>query len=181
MKSLYLTAILPPDDITTQIDEIRKECAATFNAKAALKPPVHITLFRPLKLDEERENELLTLLESVKQAHEPFEIELKDFDIFRRHVLYINVVKNEALGHLAHHIRDEYLEHSFAAAEASDQKEFHPHITIAFRDISPAIFPKLWAAYKDRIYTSKFRVEKFTLLKHDSAKWLPYRTYSLTR
>lgn len=179
MKNLYLTAILPPDDLTTEIDGIRKSCATRFKVSAALKPPVHITLFRPIKLDKDLEGELVAVLENIKKSNQPFTVELKDFDIFRKHVVFINVLKSLELWKLADQVKDEYYEHKLAMKDPNDHKDFHPHITIAFRDIPPQIFPELWAFYKDSRYTASFSVNSFSLLKHDGSKWLPYKNFDL--
>ena len=60
--SLYLTAILPPKDLSEQIDDIRQELSDRYKIFAALKPPVHITLFRPVNIDESIEDNLVKLL-----------------------------------------------------------------------------------------------------------------------
>jgi 2'-5' RNA ligase len=181
MKSLYLTAILPPEELTQQIDEIRQECASRFNVKAALKPPVHITLFKPIKLESDREKELLQILQGIKHNHEPFKIELENFDTFNSRVVYIRVLKNHSLWDLEHQITKAYKHHQIDGQEVGSNKAFHPHITIAFRDIAPATFPVMWAEYKNKKFKRAFVADHFTLLKHNGEKWLPFQNFELQK
>ncbi|MBS1587392.1 MAG: hypothetical protein JSS82_17800 [Bacteroidetes bacterium] len=44
VKCQYLLAIRPPAELTDEIHQIRIAFAEKYNCKAALKPPVHITL-----------------------------------------------------------------------------------------------------------------------------------------
>src|SRR4051812_7649454 len=93
MKNLYLIAILPPEQLSEQIDSIRHECAERYHVKAGLKPPVHITLFRTFFLETHLEDYLLKLLLPVTD-NQPFEQELDNFNSFNMHALYICAIKN---------------------------------------------------------------------------------------
>jgi 2'-5' RNA ligase len=181
MKSLYLTAILPPEELTQQIDEIRKECAVRFNVKAALKPPVHITLYKPIKLEADREKELLQILQGIKRNHEPFKVELENFDTFNSTVVYIRVLKNQGLWNLEHEIKKAYKDRGIDTEEESSNKAYHPHITIAYRDIPRATFPVMWTAYKNKKFKRNFMASHFTLLKHNGEKWLPLQNFDLMK
>ena len=88
MESLFFVAILPPPEISAGIDEIRKQCSINYQVYSALKPPVHITLIPPFKLNVTLENKLITSLQYCRNFR-PFEQELRDFDGFPPKVIFI--------------------------------------------------------------------------------------------
>jgi 2'-5' RNA ligase len=56
-------------------------------------------------------------------------------------------------------------------------KPFHPHITLAFRDLKKDKFEIAWQEFKGKKYTEKFDVNGITLLKHDGKVWIPYANF----
>jgi 2'-5' RNA ligase len=176
MKNLYLTAILPPAQLSEQIDDIRKECAERFNVKAGLKPPVHITLYRPFFLEQKREAHLVKLLLPVTD-HVPFEQELENFNSFHMHTLFVRALKNPFLSSLQRSISSIMSRNKIDPREVKGNTLFNPHITIAYRDIPPEVFPLMWAEYRDRKFKRSFTIDGFTLLKHDRKKWNIFREF----
>ncbi|HCN84679.1 MAG TPA: hypothetical protein DIT07_13830 [Sphingobacteriaceae bacterium] len=178
MKNLYLIAILPPQQLSEQIDEIRKECAERHNVKAALKAPAHITLFRPFFLEPKRENWLIKLLlPATNQV--PFEQELENFDSFNMHVVFIRAIKNASVTSLHRSISAIINRNKIDPKEVKGNTLFRPHITIAYRDIPPEVFPVMWEEYKNRKFKRDFIVESFSLLKHDCKQWNVFREFYL--
>jgi 2'-5' RNA ligase len=178
MKNLYLLAILPPKQLSEQIDDIRKECAERFNVKAGLKPPVHITLFRPFFLEPEREDWLVRLLLPASVLP-PFEQELENFDSFNTHTVFIRALKNSSIAVLQRTISAIINRHKIDPKEVKGNTLFRPHVTIAYRDISPEVFPGMWEEYKNRTFKRNFKVDGFSLLKHDGKRWNILRNFPL--
>jgi len=171
MESLYFVAILPPDEISAEIDEIRKQCSVDHKVYSALKPPVHITLAAPFKLNSQFEPKLLSSLEMVRNFS-AFDQELKNFDGFPSHTVYINALKNPGIITLFKIIKNALKPYS------NDTKgPIRPHITIAYRDVGSA-YPDIMEEYKKRKYKAQFTVDKFSLLKHDGKKWNIFKEYS---
>ena len=179
MTSLYFIAILPPEELSEQIDDIRKECAERFQVKAGLKPPVHITLYRPFHLEQELENHLIKSLSTVTYSHSPFEQQLENFDSFNAHTLYIRAIKNPKLAALQKNITSVILRHKLDVREVKGNTLFTPHVTIAYRDIPPETFPLIWETFKDKKFKRSFMTERFALLKHDGKKWNVLKNYGL--
>jgi len=169
--SLYLTAILPPEELSEQIDEIRKEFSERYNIFAALKPPVHITLYRPVNMDESLEQHLIKQLKPVRYNHNPFTQELLNFDSFNIQTLYITAVKNPLLSALQKDISAVFTKNKIDPKEVKGNTAFHPHLTIAYRDIPPDVFPAIWNELKNRKFKRSFLLDRFTLLKHNGKKW----------
>lgn len=48
---------------------------------------------------------------------------------------------------------------------------FTPHVTVGFRDLTPAAFHQAWAEFEHRSFSADFEVPTLTLLRHDGQKW----------
>lgn len=171
MKSLYLLAILPPTDLSAQIDSIRKECSEKFEVYKALKPPVHITLYRPIFMEESFEKKFSTLMKEIGYSVKPFVQKLENFDEFNSQVVCIKALKNPELINLRQSIVSVFRKHRIDPKETTGSLPFIPHITIAYRDVLPEVFPLVWHEYKDRKFKKQFLIDHFTLLKHDKKQW----------
>lgn len=179
--SLYLTAILPPADLSEEIDEIRKELSVKYQVFAALKPPVHITLYRPLDVESKLENYLINLLKPIGNLHKPFVQELENFDSFNNKTLFVHCLKQPLLNNLQKDISTVIYKNQIDVPEVKSNSSFHPHITIAYRDVKPEVFIPLWDEFKNRKLKRRFTVDRFTLLKHDGKKWQPIEHFSLSK
>ncbi|HXH98820.1 MAG TPA: 2'-5' RNA ligase family protein [Sphingobacteriaceae bacterium] len=171
MKSLYLLALLPPPDLSSQINEIRKECSEKFKVYKALKHPVHITLYRPISMEETFEKKFIQLMKSVGRTVKPFTQELENFHEFNSQVICIRALKSAELNDLRQSIVSVFRKHRIDPKETKGSLAFIPHITIAYRDVLPEVFPLIWEEYKDQKFKKKFLAERFSLLKHDLKQW----------
>ena len=52
-----------------------------------------------------------------------------------------------------------------------DDRFFHPHITIANRDMKPAHFEKAWEHFSNKKFSETFDMNSISLLKLGQAKW----------
>lgn len=87
-----MAALEPPPSIAKTIRLLQVEFAARYGSKAALKPPVHITLSPPVYLDEEALGQYRSALLEVSKNAGPFGISLRDFSFFKNNrVLFIRV------------------------------------------------------------------------------------------
>lgn len=170
----WLIALVPPPDTSARIDELRTEFAANYNCVAALKQPVHLTLYEPFRLpDADMEAQLDKLRRSVA-THDSFRLELKNFNFFenaKSPVIYIDVVPNADLKTLKTgivRVTDELF-----GFESLSRKTFHPHFTIGYRDISPEVFPQVKEAYRRRTYSAVFKVDHVVVFRHNQRKWMP--------
>ncbi|MBC8051929.1 MAG: 2'-5' RNA ligase family protein [Sphingobacteriaceae bacterium] len=179
--NLYLTAIIPPPELSEQIDDIRKELSERYKIYAALKPPIHITLYRPVNVDESFENTLLKLLKPVGFKHSPFKQDLLNFDSFNIQTLFIAGVKNPLLSTLQKDVAAVFNKNKIDPKEVKGNTTFHPHVTIAYRDIPPDVFPKIWNELKNRKFKRTFVIDHFTLLKHDGKKWQIFKEFPLQK
>jgi 2'-5' RNA ligase len=64
-------------------------------------------------------------------------------------------------------------------AQYKDQP-FHPHLTLAFRDLKKPAFYKAWQEFKEKKCEATFSVTEIVLLKHNGKIWNVYNNFILT-
>jgi 2'-5' RNA ligase len=166
----YFIAIIPPEPLFSQIESLKKEISASYNTKASLRSPAHITLHMPFEWKEDKESELIRKLRDL-DFNTAFNIELKNFAAFSPRVLFIDVVKNETLSALQKDLTQHMKTRLNIFNEAESERAFHPHLTIAFRDLRKNEFHKAWEKFKNETFDASFPVDSFWLLKHDGKRW----------
>lgn len=176
MLQKYFIALIPPEPVHSEIDRIKKEVSEKYNNKSALRSPPHITLHMPFEYKTEKESALFTALENFSFT-DKFNVQLNNYACFEPKVVFIDVVQNDTLSllqsTLVQHIKVNL--NIFNQAEAL--RGFHPHITIAFRDLKRSTFYEMMGEYKEKMYAANFNVDSFFLLKHTGKNWLPYKEF----
>jgi 2'-5' RNA ligase len=162
----YFIAIIPPEPIASEIYGI-KEYFSKYKSTASLNSPTHITLHMPFEWA--KEEKLISTLKKFEVA--PFEIELKDFACFEPRVIFIDIVKNKDLESTQSKLM------AFCKKELNlfngdyQDRAFHPHVTLAFRDLRKPMFFEAWNEFKERKYSATFQCSQISLLKHDGKFW----------
>ncbi len=164
MNNTYFIAILLPERVLSQVEALKMELLEQFNLKGALRSPAHITLHRPFEWKQEKEDELIEKLNEFK-FNKDFEIVLKDFNCFEPRVIYVDVVNNELLGDLHDQLKYFAQKKLHLFNEVNDERGFHPHVTIAFRDLKKHMFQEVWSCFKDRKFDDRLLFGGITLLK----------------
>lgn len=170
MEALYLIAILPPSGLSSEIHEIRKACSQSHQVYSALKPPVHITLIPPFRLNEDLQTKLVLQIEAAANFN-PYTQQLKDFDSFPYIAVYIHALPHPELKRLYQNLRKK-----LAPFLRETKPSLKPHITIAYRDIKET-YPAIMADYEHRKFRAEFPVNHFSLLKHDGQRWNVFRNF----
>jgi len=174
-KNLYFIAIIPEEPVRTEVQELKENAAQLWGSKAALKSPPHITLHMPFQWRDDREEILVNTLQSFENSPSPFEVKLHDFGFFEPRVVYVNVMESVVLRelqkHLSTHVRREL---NVLNADYKD-RGFHPHMTIAFRDLKKSLFPEIKDYYQSQTFDTTFNYNGFTLLKHDGKSWQEFK------
>lgn len=178
-SSLYFIAIVPPSPILEQASELKNHFKEKFNSKASLNSPPHITLHMPFQWRVKREEELVSKLELFSKNKKTFTLELQNFSCFATRVIFINVLENEVLRNFQLELyRFCKTELNLFNAQYKDLS-FHPHLTLAFRDLKKPMFEKAWEEFSEKELSCSFAVERFTLLKHSGKAWESFREFFL--
>ena len=94
---------------------------------------------------------------------------MNGFSSFPSRVLYINVEMSLDLSD-CHSRVYAYLPNDLKA-KIKSYKEYTPHITIAFKDISQENFEEACKEYLPKSFESEFLLENIDLYRHDGQKW----------
>ncbi|MDR9457282.1 MAG: 2'-5' RNA ligase family protein [Salegentibacter sp.] len=168
--SLYFIAILPPEALSNRIKKLKLELAENYQARRALKLPAHITLQIPFRMSKTREEKLHKILRDFAENQEPFEIKTAGFGRFSRKVLFIAIAENPEMVQL-HQKLQKSLDKNLRLKENEKGNNFHPHFTLATRDLSIKNFEPAWKELKDRGFKASFTAESLVLFKHNGKTW----------
>lgn len=180
MKTMYYIAVLPPEDLRKEIKSFKEEVWRDHDSKHALRSPAHITLQMPFHFEEDLEEQLLKGLQALSEKFEPFDCKLKNFGHFDDRVIFIEVCNNPDLKQLRDTLQ-QYLGTELHFTDKQLPKRFHPHITIANRDLTRQRFPNCWEAFSQREYQRSFTAQSLYLLKHRGTHWEAYREIPFTQ
>ena len=177
VDDLYFIAINPREPLKSRVTEIKMDLQAKFNTKAALKSPPHITMHMPFRWKLKKIDLITTTLEQLAVRTKAFYIELKDFAAFPPRVIYLSVAENNALNNLKSGVSQLSLQ-KWKLFDRVDSRPFHPHMTVAFRDLTKVNFEKAWELFKTRAFEEQFLADKITLLKHNGKFWEEFMEFS---
>ena len=180
MHQKYFIAIVPPEPILLNITAIKTELFESYGSKGALRSPAHITLHMPFSWDDEKEEKLITNLESF-QFNNNIEIELNNYSCFEPRVIFISVSENEQLNELQKKLVQHCKKSLQLFNQDDDMRGFHPHVTVAFRDLKKPIFYKIWEVYKNKNFEAQFLCHHICLMKHVNDKWEVYKKFKVRK
>jgi 2'-5' RNA ligase len=167
---MYYVAIVCPADVNEKVLQFKYWMKEQFGCVVALKSPAHITLIPPLWLEQSEETILQQTLQSLSININRADIHLQDFSHFNKRVLFINVKENPALAEIKQQTEKHFIQMPGNAIK-TDDRAFHPHITIANRDLKPADFVKAWQHFAKKNFKEMFQVKSISLLKLGPDKW----------
>jgi 2'-5' RNA ligase len=167
--SMYYVAIHCPPEIDKEVTEYKRWMKERFGCVAALKSPAHITLIPPFWLALEEETNLRQTCVSFSGDMPELTIRVNGFSHFNRKVLYAVVTGNTAIEELKKQVEFHFM--SSIDVIKKDDRPFHPHITIATRDLKPSDFIKAWDHFSTKEFTASFTTRTISLMKLDAGKW----------
>lgn len=170
-NDLYFIALVPPEDLAGEVTAIKKYFSERFNSMAALRSPPHITLHMPFKWPDKKLEKLRNSLQSFCTTKASFPVQLKNFNAFPPRVIYIEVIKSEALVHLQAELKDCFKKKLNIFNADRKDKPYAPHMTVAFRDLRKNKFHEAWPDFKEKKFEEEFSADHLTLLKHNGKFW----------
>lgn len=169
---LYFVALLPDLAIQGEVTLFKQTAQDRFSSGHALKSPPHITLVPPFR----SEGADFSPLQAFAHQQSRFTVRLCNFDHFGNRVIFINVSPDPPLLACQTHVAA-FCHERFGIEP--DQRPFHPHMTIAFRDLQRAAFPDAWSYFSAQLYERTFTAEALTLLRHTGQNWVIEQTFPL--
>jgi 2'-5' RNA ligase len=172
---MYFISILAPEAIDEQVTQWKKFMRDRFGCIVALKSPAHITLIPPFWMKTDLQPLLEKSIDEFSITRQSFLTELESFDCFRPRVIFVQVKKSNPLESLKIEF-ERHLRMNSSFPIRIDSRPFHPHITIANRDLRKRDFIEAWEHFKNKTYQATFPANGITLLKHTGIQWAAVHT-----
>ncbi|MBD2105060.1 2'-5' RNA ligase family protein [Leptolyngbya sp. FACHB-261] len=174
-SGLFFIALVPPQEIQAQVETVRDLFVERYGSAHAKKSPPHITLKAPFHwpkdLPEPRpEAELHQFLRQFSQDQAPFAVALDGFSSFPPRVIYLRVENSTALNQIQKTVV-QGLKSSFGLAAGGHENRFVPHMTVAFKDLTPRNYHLAWAEFASQPLRLDFMATDLVLLAHNGQRW----------
>ncbi len=169
---IYMLAIVPPESLAQEIQDIKAEIARKYHSHEALKRPAHITVVPPFELDDTELTLFVKKISRFIRRISAFEIALDGFDSFERRVIFIRPKKTDALQELFTIVTKAYSDAYPHPKKSKPGYGFSPHITVGYRDLKPEMFDKAMHEFGTRIFRRVFTVDAIDLMQHNGKCWM---------
>lgn len=180
-NTLYFFALVPPEPIRGEISRFKERLSQEYKTKAALKSPPHITIVPPFSMNPCNEPFLLNSVERIARdvlPAEPFSIYVNGMGAFPPRVIYLQINTENKLLELQKQFITQFQTNTGIGIDQRPDRQFTPHITVAFRDLKPKTFQKAWEKYKNHPIQYAFPLESVYLLKHNGhSGWELYQKF----
>ena len=170
MASMYFIALVLPEFLQQKILPLKQKMYDQYGCRTGLKSPAHITLLPPYWMDESLEKELIADLDMLSSQFEPFTLHTAGFSCFRPRTIFIATAASEELNRIKA-VSDVFFGTRFVYKMKTDRRPFHPHITIATRDLAPKDFYDAWPFFEKGVFSESFEVNSMSLLRHNQKNW----------
>lgn len=167
---MYFMAIVLPEELNKVVLSYKQYMLDKYNCKVGLKSPAHITIIPPYWMNREKENDLLSQLDECCQQENSFPITTKNFSAFKPRTIFIDVEVDENLKRFKKLVDNFFLGHKEYGAKV-ETRPFHPHITIATRDLYKKSFTEAWAYFETKEFTKTFLASGLSVLRHNTKNW----------
>lgn len=177
-KQKYFLAIIPPEPVFSQAETIKKDVSVKYNNKSALRSPAHITLHMPFEWELKKESLLIDALNKFK-FNQNLTLRLKNYGCFEPKVVFIDVERNQVLNDLQKSLIQHVKTELGIFNESDNLRAYHPHLTIAFRDLKKSDFYLMMEEYRTKQFDAEFTTHQYCLLKHTGKIWEIFRCFDL--
>ncbi len=170
----FFIAILPPENIREEVRSLKEEIKEKYHSKRALRLPAHITLQPPFKLREEQIPHFLKVLGEFAGTERSFKVELSGFGAFPPRVIFIEISNPTPVIHL-HNALHEVMLQTLGEEPELGNREFHPHITLATKDLQRKQFEEAYLDFQKRNFSASFIASSLILFRHNGKNWNTFK------
>ena len=169
MEMYFIALVLPPA-LNEKILRHKNYMLEQYGCRVGLKSPAHITLVPPCWLEKEREPALRAAIDQLAAETTSFALATDNFSHFKPKTIFIALARNEALIALKKN-SDELFNLNAIPGLKIDDRPFHPHITIATRDLHKKNFYEAWKHFENKTFLETWMADGISLLKHNKKNW----------
>jgi 2'-5' RNA ligase len=167
---MYFIALVLPEALNQKILPLKNGMQDKFGCRVGLKSPAHITIAPPFWMDAEKEVLLLSDLDAFCSNVTPFTIQTQNFSAFRPRTIFIDVAHSEPLWKLKEQ-SDAFFRSKPEYKIKIETRPFHPHITIATRDLHKKAFAEAWPLFENKTFIETWEAGSLSVLKHNTRTW----------
>lgn len=167
---MYFIALVLPLHLNEKILKYKNMMLEKFHCKVGLKSPAHITLIPPFWMEEEKEQRLIADIEALSQCFHFFPIQTKNFSAFQPRTIFVAVAPNDLLNEIKK-ATDEFFRNNSYYPIKVETSAFHPHITIATRDLYKKNFFEICPWFAEQKFSEQWIAEGISLLRHNKKNW----------
>jgi 2'-5' RNA ligase len=167
---MYYMAIVLPEELNKEVLKYKQYMLDQYQCRVGLKSPAHTTIIPPYWMERSKESALLQELENVCKELAVFPITTKNFSAFKPRTIFIDVEVNETLRTAKKRIDRFFQEHKDYGAKI-ETRPFHPHITIATRDLYKKAFAEAWSYFEHKTFSATFTASGLSVLRHNKVNW----------
>ena len=180
MDPLKLIAILVPEPIRSQVLAEQQHIADTWGPKHALRTPPHLTIIPPLTVDDNTDVVIRDIAVTIAQRTSLFNLKLHGYGAFKPRVVFIQPENSDALQDLYTQWRTLLERGTPHLLRKYPDRPYHPHLTLAHRDVTPEQFHPMWDHYKGKSFDAGFDVTGVWILHNTRSGWEPETEYQFS-
>lgn len=167
---MYFIALVLPQHLNEKVLAYKTMMLERYKCKVGLKSPAHITLVPPFWMEEEKEQSLVNDINAVSSQFHPFTIATNNFSAFRPRTIFIATHPNDQLNELKKTL-DRFFKNNPLYPVKAETRPFHPHITIATRDLFKKSFYEIWPWFEGKSFSEEWIAEGISVLRHNKKNW----------
>jgi 2'-5' RNA ligase len=167
---MYFIAFVLPGSLNEKVLKYKQMMLDKYNCKVALKSPAHITLVPPFWMEENKLQQLISDISSLSKRFRSFNITTNNFSAFKPRTIFIAVAPNEQLDEVKKAVDVLFKDNSFYDLKI-ETRPFHPHITIATRDLFKKSFYEIWPWFAEEKFAEEWAAEGISILRHNKKNW----------
>ena len=177
-ERLYFIALLADEEVSKQAMIQKQYMLEQYGCRVALKSPPHVTIVPPFNMKEEDEEVLTGCLDKIHLPFDSIEVQTRNYDHFGNRVIFIDIESSSELDYLVNQVYDHLNACGFSFIK--DERPFHPHITIANRDIPKRNFREIYQHFTALKLEQVMTINSLALLKNEPGKWYVIQTFPLS-
>ncbi len=176
---MYFIAIVLPGELNKKVLKCKNYMHEKYGCKVGLKSPAHITFIPPFWMEQEKEQQLIADIDAISSSAQPFTVATNNFSAFKPKTIFVDVVVNEELRSLKAAIDKFFSQVDYKIK--IETRPFHPHITIATRDLRKKDFHEAWALFETKKLKAEWEANGLSLLRHNQKDWNVIHTSTFKR
>jgi 2'-5' RNA ligase len=167
----FFAAVLAPEGLAAAIHEYRLWIGSRYGCSSGFRTPPHVTLIPPFELaGTEDLPDLELALAEFARGQPPFLARVEGFGAFGDRTVFASPVEQPEWGAL-HRNLYRHIGHDFPGLIRPDKRPFHPHVTIANRDIPSGASLEILAHLRAAGINVDYPVDHLALMEYESWAW----------